>query len=362
MKRLFIFCILWLISLTLHAQRFALLDFQLGTNVTAEEVDALGYNFRANFFIDGYRDIPSAQINSTIESFGFNRSDMTRQQMLRLGRELAAKLVVVGTINKLMDEYTVEVNALDVSTGLTCATEGATFVKNEYRTAMETLADNLAEKLGNYDLADSKADISSSSQSSQMGSSKVGYVDLGLSVKWATCNLGAHQPEEYGDYYAWGETEIKMTYDWSVYKWSNGSSSSLTKYNTNSSLGRVDHKTVLDPADDVAKVKLGGSWRMPSDTEWTELRTKCTWTWTTQSGVNGYRVTSKINGNSIFLPVAGFRLNSDPYIVGISGYYWSSSLDTDSPYRACYVCFYFGEVGRGYYYRFVGQSVRPVSE
>jgi len=151
------------------------------------------------------------------------------------------------------------------------------------------------------------------------------YVDLGLSVKWATFNVGATKPEESGDYFAWGETEPKSNYSWSTYKWCNGSNNTLTKYNTMSSYGTVDNKTVLDPEDDAAHVNWGGSWRMPTDEEWTELRTKCTWTWTTENGVKGSKLTGP-NGKSIFLPAAGFRDVTYLYRAGSIGYYWSSAL------------------------------------
>ena len=190
---------------------------------------------------------------------------------------------------------------------------------------------------------------------------QVGYVDLGLSVKWATCNLGANQPEEFGDYFAWGETEPKMAYDWSVYKWCEGSHDSLTKYCTSGSYGKVDGKTVLDGSDDVAKATLGGQWRMPTDAEWTELRTKCNWTWTTQNDVSGYVVTSNINGNSIFLPAAGYRIETYLCDTGSDGYYWSSTLDKD-PYYARNIYFNSGKTYRYGNYRFNGYSVRPVSK
>ena len=152
-----------------------------------------------------------------------------------------------------------------------------------------------------------------------------------------------------------------MTYDWSVYKWCNGSYDSLNKYNTESYFGRVDNKMVLDEADDVAKAKLGGKWRMPTDAEWTELRSKCTWSWITQSGVSGYRVTSKINGNSIFLPAAGGRDGTSLSNVGSLGLYWSSSLDT-ATCNAWFVIFDSDGVDRFYDIRYCGHSVRPVSE
>lgn len=157
------------------------------------------------------------------------------------------------------------------------------------------------------------------------------YVDLGLSVKWATCNVGATKPEEYGDYFAWGETEPKEMYDWSTYKWCNGSETTLTKYCTDGSYGTVDNKTQLELSDDAAHANWGDSWRMPTDSELTELREQCTWTWTTQNGVNGCKVTSKSNGNSIFLPAAGYYYDSLLGSVGIGGICWSSSLYADSP-------------------------------
>ena len=182
------------------------------------------------------------------------------------------------------------------------------------------------------------------------------YVDLGLSVKWATMNVGASSSEDYGDYFAWGETEPKDVYDWNTYKWCNGSSSTLTKYNTDSYYGTVDNKTQLDLTDDAAYMNWGGAWRMPTDAELTELREQCTWTWTSQNGVNGYKVTSKSNGNSIFLPASGSSLNN----AGSMGFYWSSSLYTDHPWYVLDVDFGSGGVYRGRNRRCCGFSVRPV--
>ena len=188
------------------------------------------------------------------------------------------------------------------------------------------------------------------------------YVDLGLpsGLKWATCNVGASSPEEYGGYYAWGETEEKEDYDWSTYKWCNGSETSMTKYCTSSSNGAVDNKTVLDPEDDVAHVKWGGSWRMPTKAELDELCNNCTWTWTTQNDANGYKVTSKINGNSIFLPATGFRSGTVVYSRGYNGSYWSSSLR--GGYSAYRLYIDVGYYGRCYSNRSEGYSVRPVSK
>ena len=196
---------------------------------------------------------------------------------------------------------------------------------------------------------------------SKKTSSQYEAVDLGLSVKWATHNVGASKPEEYGGYYAWGETEVKENYTWETYKWCNGSYDTMTKYCTNSNSGTVDNKTVLDPEDDVAHVKWGGSWRMPTMAEQDELRTKCTWQWTTLNGVNGYRVTGP-NGNSIFLPAAGYRYGTSLYDVGSSGLYWSSTPYESNNYDAYYLLFNSNYYDWYYYYRSRGRSVRPVLE
>ena len=187
-------------------------------------------------------------------------------------------------------------------------------------------------------------------------------VDLGLSVKWATCNVGAEKPEEYGDYFAWGETEPKEKYDWTTYLYCKGTSSTMTKYCTNSSYGYngfTDKKTVLDPEDDAATVNWGGAWRMPTDAEFTELREQCTWTWTTQNGVNGYKVVGP-NGNSIFLPAAGYQYGASFLDVGSSGRYWSSLLYTSDSSNAYYVYFHSSHVNRNRNSRYLGRSVRPV--
>ncbi len=189
------------------------------------------------------------------------------------------------------------------------------------------------------------------------------YVDLGLSVKWATCNVGAESPEEYGDYFAWGEVKPKETYSWSTYEWCNGSYDTQTKYCTSSSYGTVDNKTQLDLSDDAATANWGGAWRMPTKEEQDELRENCTWKWTTENGVNGYRVTSNKEGytdKSIFLPAAGYRSNSDLNIAGSDGFYWSSSLNTDNPYYAYNLNFNSSNVDWYNNSRYYGQSVRPV--
>ena len=209
--------------------------------------------------------------------------------------------------------------------------------------------------------------------------SPVEYVDLGLpsGLKWAKCNLGASKPSESGDYYAWGETAPKAKYNLITYKWMQAGQSEwkyITKYTfADGETGAIwydssgnfigDNKTVLDAADDAATAKLGSPWRMPTEVEIKELRDNCTWTRTTQDGVNGYQVDGP-NGNAIFLPAAGYYKGTMRYERS-KGYYWSSSLDTDLSFfaRSYYACGLHFESG-GYFgynsFREYGYSVRPV--
>jgi len=185
------------------------------------------------------------------------------------------------------------------------------------------------------------------------------YVDLGLSVKWATCNVGAEKPEDFGDYYCWGETETKSFYSWTNYKYEQDLLIIL-KYNFSSWFGTVDNKYTLEPDDDVAHVKWGGNWRLPSKKEQDELRANCTFTLTTLNGVKGCLVTSNKEGytdRSIFLPAAGNRFDTNYEDCCI---YMSRSLCTDSPHHN--VMLYFDEDGATseMISRNQGQSVRPV--
>ena len=189
------------------------------------------------------------------------------------------------------------------------------------------------------------------------------WVDLGLpsGTLWATCNVGANSPEEYGDYYAWGETEPKSDYSWSTYKYCKGTKDTMTKYCNNSGYGTVDNKTELEPSDDAATVNWGADWQMPSHEHFNELinSSYTTITWTSLNGKYGRKITSKSNGNSIFLPATGYRVGTKLSGAGGDGCYWSRSLYTSS-YSAYYLYFYSSYIGTGNGYRFHGQSVRPV--
>ena len=201
------------------------------------------------------------------------------------------------------------------------------------------------------------------------------YVDLGLpsGLKWATMNVGATKPEEYGDYFAWGETEPYYTeghsQDNPCSNWKDGK----REYNPGDSYFdpgfskyAKDIKTQLELDNDAAHVNWGGDWRMPTKEEQDELLTNCSWEWTTSDGVNGYVVTGK-NGKSIFIPAAGYRAGAALYDAGVRGVFWSSSLDTGNlnssgKYgNAHNLDFVSSRVGNYKYDpRHYGESVRPV--
>ena len=189
------------------------------------------------------------------------------------------------------------------------------------------------------------------------------YVDLGLpsGTLWATCNVGASKPEEYGDYFAWGETKPKTTYEWSTNKYCKGSYKSMTKYCTDSYYGTVDNKTELEPSDDAATANWGSNWQMPSREQCAELinSSYTTTTWTILNG-GGWKITSKSNGNSIFLPAAGCRAGTSLYDAGSYGGYWSRSLTTSSSDSACSLYIDSSSISTYSSGRFYGYSVRPV--
>lgn len=207
------------------------------------------------------------------------------------------------------------------------------------------------------------------------GKEKNEYVDLGLpsGTLWATCNIGASTPEEIGDYYAWGETEAKEDYSLKTYKFFSefekeygfDKVKNVVKYNFDKTYGLVDGKTTLDPEDDAAHVNWGGKWRIPTYDEWIELCNTdyCSSTPTIQNGVKGFKITSVKNGNFIFLPITGFRRESEFWYEGEIGDYWSSSHDPRD--KATYSrCMHFDDVapvmGWGIGLRSDGFCIRPV--
>ena len=178
-------------------------------------------------------------------------------------------------------------------------------------------------------------------------------VDLGLSVKWASCNVGAESPEDYGDYFAWGETSPKSSYT---------ESTSITyglSIETLKSRGIIGSDGKLTAEYDAATANWGSDWRMPTFDEMKELLNDCTWEWTTQNGVYGYNVIG--NGNSIFFPAAGYRYDTSLYSAGTDGGYWSATPDGDSSY-ACDLSFDSDDYDWNDSCRDYGRTVRPVSD
>ena len=193
------------------------------------------------------------------------------------------------------------------------------------------------------------------------------YVDLGLpsGLKWAKCNIGAKTETDYGYYFQWGDivNKRKSNCGWKRHKHCDGSFTTLTKYNTNSDYGTVDNKTTLDPEDDAVTQIMGGDWRMPTYAEFQELLDNTTNEWIEDykgSGINGRKFTSRANGNSIFIPAAGYYSDGSVGNVGLGGNVWSSSLLLSSPYGACYLKFSSDNCYMNYTNRYYGKSVRGV--
>ena len=185
-------------------------------------------------------------------------------------------------------------------------------------------------------------------------------VDLGLSVKWANMNVGATKDSGFGSYFAWGETKPKKYYSWGTYAWSQGDSKFLLKYSP------TDRRTLLVPSDDAARANWGDEWRMPTADEYEELTNpaNCEWEWTTKDGVNGYKVTGKKTGNSIFLPITGFRFYEGIQFRAFKGVYWTSTLYPGNPNKALCLEFDFSNVdvtfGNLSSNRFSGRCIRAV--
>lgn len=172
------------------------------------------------------------------------------------------------------------------------------------------------------------------------------WIDLGLSVKWADSNIGASKPNDYGAYYLWGEISAKAWNEsrWDAYKYApmggNLVTAKLSKYNSDPKNGTVDRKKTLDIGDDAARMNWGGNWRIPRKEEWEELCQECEWIWIIDNeGVIGYQITSRKNGNCIFLPAAGILNYKSPYGRGYDGHYWSSTVCENTPHFA-YSCLF----------------------
>ena len=307
--------------------------------------------------VDNYEAYERVNVAAMFRELDFQRTGyISDDQIHKIGDMTGSSYILIPELARLFDDskYVLTARIIDVVTGL--VTESAETYIEKNLESVQNGARELAMKL---------LGVSPSKPVVQASSNRINgheYVDLGLSVKWATCNVGASSPGDYGSYFAWGETRPKSNYDWNTYKYCNGSYVSMTKYCTQSDYGSVDNRTRLEMSDDAARANWGGSWRMPTYGELDELKNQCTWQWTTQNGHKGYKVTSKKNGNSIFLPAAGDRGGTSTGNVGFYGYYWSSSHSTSRSDGAYYLYFGSGEVDWSDDNRHFGQSVRAVSE
>lgn len=462
-KLLFALCTILLFSSQVFAQRIAVLEFKAGTGVSQSDVDGLSAIFISYFRPSGYTLVERTQIDKVIDEQNFQRSRLTEDQMVRIGRILNLSKIVVGDIYVVMGQYNVDARVINVESGTISASEGATFTgTNSYRSTMQAIATKLASRIAitpptattgpapapanpaatpqqttpyvvmgylkvfpkdigkysaepttviaqinkaaqyNYDtwrlptrwelsliqanislqhsfedyafdthaqgyvllvtdkgtaaeekrIAEEKAADEKAAEAKRIAEyERLHGVDLGLSVRWATCNVGASKPEEYGRYFAWGDVS-GQTWNGS---WSGGGFSSYPRYELSN-----DN---LNPEYDAAHVNLGGKWRMPTRGEFEELINNCKVVWTTINGVKGRLFTSKKSGfenKSIFLPAAGFGNNSSLNNAGSKGYYWSSTFDNGR--SAWNLYFSSDRVYTDNYLRFFGRSVRPVSE
>lgn len=282
----------------------------------------------------------------------------------------SAQGIIIHEKNNNKTSYkTTDVERIEFTQDVTESTSSAYATKQELKDGLDTKADKSEiaallnriealertlselEKMMPVSTTAKFEDITIDGKTYKLGIS--GAIDLGVSVKWATMNVGASSPSECGDYFAWGEISTKSDYSgWETYF-------ENINYVKESSM-KYSHvnKIKLDLEDDVAHVKYGGTWRMPTLAEQDDLRTKCTWVWTQYGGNNGYVVIGS-NGNAIFLPAAGMY-TATPEDVGRYGFYWSSSLHDDSSGIAYNIYFDSGYLNRDINRRYYGLSVRPV--
>lgn len=191
-------------------------------------------------------------------------------------------------------------------------------------------------------------------------------VDIGLSVLWCSSNIGAVSPTDYGDYYAWAETEPKEEYTWATYKWCNGDSEYMTKYCYMSGYGHIDNINTIRNTDDVATVTLGSRWRIPTYDDFGDLietrsDSNYKWEWKKINGHRGWLVTYLVNGNRVFFPAAGGWGSEGKKVVGVEGHYWTSSIFPGGHPGYAY---FFGieedDVYRWWAMRSAGYSIRPI--
>ncbi len=277
------------------------------------------------------------------------------------------KVEIVGNLKKNSDDdITIVTAVLSYSGGISLTTVSdfwivggkiSGIVSNELEiTKIRKKGGNITKRVDNIQPKDPEKEIvSTKTDNKPTNSSNHSYVDLGLpsGTLWATCNVGANNPWEYGDYFAWGETKPKTEYSWANYKFANGDLYSLKKYCNMSIFGNnvfSDSLTILEQSDDVGYSQWNSDWCMPTITQWLELENECIWKWTKHNGKSGYSITGR-NDNTIFLPAERYNR---------FGNYWSSSLNTDNPNKAWSLNFDSTKQNIGDNYRYLGQAVRAV--
>ena len=225
---------------------------------------------------------------------------------------------------------------------------------------------NFFKRLFGYDKPEKKTTVKEEAQNETPSIDGHGYIDLGLpsGVVWSVCNLGAKQPEDHGLYLQWGNTKLPQVLnpDYSKENTPYSNNGSLTKYNTQSQCGFVDNRVVLDFPDDAASANWSSRWHIPTKENFKELLINCTWEWKQQNGVNGFLVTSKINGNRLFFPTTGLSAAKSIKKAETMGCYWTSSLNVKDPFGAWGMDFHEKKQNMDECVpRFVGMAIRPVS-
>lgn len=372
-----------LLAMVMNAQRCAVLEFKAGVGISQSDVDGISAIFITYFQPAGYTMVERTQIDKVIEEQGFQRTNMTQSQMVRVGQILNVSKIVVGDINVVMGQYNVDARVINVESGTIAATEGATFSGESYRTTMQNIAQKLAGKIAITAGATVSDPTTINPQPQQRtepyviyGYLKVFPTDLGTfdTEPW-TVIARLNQAQQYG----YGTWRLPTNEELQLMRANNvvGSGSYMTKENkkgtvrlvTDKEKGEAEYVDLGLPSGTLWKDKneAGGFYTyeqavskfgnsLPTKEQLEELQNSCQWIW----NGSGYKVTGP-NGNSITLPAEGYRgCNGSVSCVGSDGDYWSSA-----PYgsdRAWYLYFDSSRVYMSDYYRCSGQSVRLVQD
>lgn len=275
---------------------------------------------------EGYEAYDRIDLSAVLDEQSFQRTGMVSDQEIQKIGEMTGATFVLVTEAAPMDETCIVATAKIVNVESARIENSSVAIISVDPRQMENDCKQLTDKLLKIGSRSNTSVVSTPVNKPVPQQSNQSYVDLGLSVKWATCNLGASVPEEYGLYFAWGETQPKRDYSRETYKWYDEANKIYLKYYTkyDKKDGKRSRELLkLDMEDDASAAMLGGKWRLPTSEEWEELLGSCKMEWIENS--SGYKVTSLINGNSIFLPASGYRLGTSLLNVGESGLYWSST-------------------------------------